>query len=415
MDSASASASAPDEISFLSLGMLVLDELHLPNGQVLRDDIGGSGAWSMLGARIAMGHRDAQKVGSFIVAGHDFPESAIQVVRGLGVTLGIIFDPTRESTRGKLVYHDKAFNSRSSGARYASSFPLFITVLTGHVDKTFEYLTEPLQPTPAQLPRNLLAARAFHMLLPPEAVLAQVPELLSRRQAAGIRESPFIVWEPLPWKCTPENLDAHKEACKLVSVFSPNHLELLGLFGSAKPNSTDGPNDDGAKSQQAVIKKCASELFDGVADGAWQGMLVVRSAEMGCFAKSAAGGGLSNTFRPYHVDQKAVVDATGAGNAFLGALAASLGIVAQKKDSSGQATQQQDMMAAAPVVGDAVLLAEAIVRASVVASFAIEQIGFPNRTLVKGVERWNGDTFVRRYETKADAIFGGVSDSCDFT
>ncbi|KAK7966386.1 PfkB family kinase [Apiospora aurea] len=381
--------------------MIVLDELHLPDGQILRDGIGGSGAWSMLGARIAMGRRDAQKVGSFIVAGHDFPESATQVVRRFGVTLEMTVDPTRESTRGKLVYHDNAFNSNSSRAIYVTSF-FFANYSTHHADKTFVYLTVPLQPTPAQLPRNLLAARAFHMLLPPEAVMAQVPELLSRRQAAGIREPPFIVWEPLPWKCTPESLEAHKEASKLVSVFSPNHLELLGLFGNAKPNSTDTTNDGGAKSQQAVIKKCGTELFEGVADGAWQGMLVVRCAEMGCFAKSAAGGGLSNMFRPYHIDQKAVVDATGAGNTFLGALAVSLVAAAQKKDSSEQATQHQEVMAAARVMGDASQIAETIVRASVVASFAIEQIGFPNRTMAWGVECWNGESFSTRYERKAD-------------
>lgn len=103
-----------DNISFVSLGMLVLDELHLPSGQVLRDGIGGSGAWSMLGARIATGPREAKQVGSFIVAGRDFPESASQAVRELGVTLEMLVDPMRESTRGKLVYHDEAFNSRCS-------------------------------------------------------------------------------------------------------------------------------------------------------------------------------------------------------------------------------------------------------------------------------------------------------------
>jgi len=104
-------SASPPTIAFVSLGMLVLDELHLPGSQVLRDGVGGSGAWSMLGARIATGLRDAKRVGSFIVAGHDFPESAVQTVRELGVTLEMLVDETRESTRGRLVYHDEAFNS----------------------------------------------------------------------------------------------------------------------------------------------------------------------------------------------------------------------------------------------------------------------------------------------------------------
>ncbi|KAK8066705.1 hypothetical protein PG997_013452 [Apiospora hydei] len=363
--------SASDDISFVSLGMLVLDELHLPDGQILRDDIGGSGAWSMLGARIAMGHPDAQKVGSFIVAGHDFPDSVTQAVRRLGVTLEMMVDPTRESTEASWLLTMKTRRSCISPSRFSPRLLSYPAICSPRGPSICYF---PLKPSWPKFPR-----------------------LLSRRQAAGIREPTFIVWEPLPWKCTPENLEAHKEASKLVSVFSPNHLELLGLFGNAKPNSTDTPNDDGAKSQQAVIKKCGTELFEGVADGAWQGMLVVRCAEMGCFAKSAAGGGLSNMFRPYHIDQKAVVDATGAGNTFLGALAVSLVAAAQKTDSSEQATQQQEVTAAAPVMGDASQITETIVRASVVASFAIEQIGFPDRTLVAGVERWNGDTFTRRY------------------
>ncbi|KAK7911172.1 PfkB family carbohydrate kinase [Apiospora marii] len=370
-----------DKISFVSLGMLVLDELHLPSGQVLRDGIGGSGAWSMLGARIATGPRDAKQVGSFIVAGHDFPKSTSQAVRDLGVTLEMLVDPTRQSTRGKLVYHDEAFNN-----------------------KTFNYLTTPLQPTAAQLPLNLLGAKAFHMLLPPEAVKIQVPELLSRRKEAGIKEPPLIFWEPLPWKCTPENMEVHKEACKLVSVFSPNHLELLGLYGIAKPNSTGSPvrasPDEPAESQETVIEKCAAELFGNVTDDGWEGMLLVRAAEMGCFAKGA--GGLSRSFRPYHIDQTAVVDATGAGNAFLGALAVSL----VAANGPGRTTQP-DVMAAAPVTGDATQISDAIARASVVASFAIEQNGLPRRTLVEGVdgeEKWNGHTFGVRYKTMADAL-----------
>lgn len=243
------------------------------------------------------------------------------------------------------------------------------------------------------------------MLLPPEAVMVQVPELLSRRKEAGIKESPIIVWEPLPWKCTPENMEAHNQACKLVSVFSPNHLELLGLYGVAKPNSTGSPirqsPNQPAEPQQTVIEKCAAELYGNNSGNGWEGLLVVRAAEMGCFAKGASG--LSRSFRPYHIDQKAVVDATGAGNAFLGALAVSL----VAANDSGRITTQADLMAAAPVRGDAAPISDAIVRASVVASFTIEQIGLPRRTMTEGMdgeEQWNGDTFRVRYETMADAL-----------
>ena len=37
----------PSTISFLSLGMVVLDELHFPGKKPLTDIIGGSGAYGM--------------------------------------------------------------------------------------------------------------------------------------------------------------------------------------------------------------------------------------------------------------------------------------------------------------------------------------------------------------------------------
>ncbi|KAK8856743.1 carbohydrate/purine kinase [Apiospora arundinis] len=406
----SVSAHSPPRIAFVSLGMLVLDELHLPDGQVLSDRVGGSGAWSMLGARMVLGPREASEVGSFVVAGHDFPESAAQVVRELRVTLEMLVDESRESTRGRLVYHDAGFNN-----------------------KTFNYLTTPLQPTPTQLPLNLLRSESFHMLLPPEAIMEQVPQLLTRRREAGILEDPLIVWEPLPWKCTPEHLAAHKEACQLVGVFSPNHLELLGLYGRARANTknktsmaADDKQSDDTLDEMENIKKCADSLYNevvaaGVAAGgeSWPGhMLAVRCAEKGCYVIYD---GKGSTFPPYHQDQTAVVDATGAGNAFLGALAVSLVRAAWqlKERSPNSSSTELGGRAAATAEAEAILMhhrddsrldgddrsrllvLDAISQATVVASFAIEQIGFPHRRETAGeddelYEHWNEDMVSKR-------------------
>ncbi|KAK8110243.1 uncharacterized protein PG998_006700 [Apiospora kogelbergensis] len=355
--------------------MLVLDELHLPGGQVLRDGVGGSGAWSMLGARLAAGPKAAQQVGSFVVAGRDFPESAAQAVRELGVTLEMLVDETRESTRGRLVYHDETFN------------------------------TTPQSPGVQVLPHAPS----------PEAIAIQVPQLLRRRREAGILDDPLIVWEPLPWKCTPEHLAAHRDACKLVSVFSPNHLELLGLYGLAEANKAA----EALAAEKQVVRDCAASLHaDVVADGdaGWEGIVAVRYAEKGCvvgFCDDATTDTAQKphvaTFPPYHVYQDRVVDATGAGNAFLGALAVTLA-AADASQSTGEERTQRGMAAAAlPARGDTrAVLTEAIVWASVVASFAIEQIGFPRRVMVgngddeERKEQWNGDTVSKRYVALAE-------------
>ncbi|KAK8101889.1 hypothetical protein PG999_012263 [Apiospora kogelbergensis] len=383
----------PPDINFVSLGMLVLDELHLPGGQVLRDGVGGSGAWSMLGARIAAGPKAAQQVGSFVVAGRDFPESAAQAVRELGVTLEMLVDETRESTRGRLVYHDETFNSQQD------------IQLSDHAAATHTWPATPQSPGVQVLPHAPS----------PEAIAIQVPQLLRRRREAGILDDPLIVWEPLPWKCTPEHLAAHRDACKLVSVFSPNHLELLGLYGLAEANKAA----EALAAEKQVVRDCAASLHaDVVADGdaGWGGIVAVRYAEKGCvvcFCDDAATDTARKphvaTFPPYHVYQDRVVDATGAGNAFLGALAVTLA-AADASQSTGEERTQRGMAAAAlPARGDTrAVLMEAIVRASVVASFAIEQIGFPRRVTVgdgdgeERKEQWNGDTVSKRYVAFAE-------------
>lgn len=274
------------------------------------------------------------------------------------------------------------------------------------------------------------------MLLPPEAIAIQVPQLLRRRREAGILDDPLIVWEPLPWKCTPEHLAAHRDACKLVSVFSPNHLELLGLYGLAEANKaaealaasppaphTQPRTHEGgrwfAASERQVVRDCATSLHaDVVADGdaGWEGIVAVRYAEKGCvvgFCDDATTDTARKphvaTFPPYHVYQDRVVDATGAGNAFLGALAVTLA-AADASQSTGEERTRRGMAAAAlPVRGDTrAALTEAIVRASVVASFAIEQVGFPRRVMVgdgdgeERKEQWNGDTVSKRYVAFAE-------------
>jgi hypothetical protein len=94
---------------FVSLGMVVLDELRLPDGQVLHDCVGGSGAYATLGARIVTPPSSASEVGCLIMAGLDFPKEIAQLFRSWGITLEMNMDDTMESTRGLLEYHDEQF------------------------------------------------------------------------------------------------------------------------------------------------------------------------------------------------------------------------------------------------------------------------------------------------------------------
>ncbi|KAK9414015.1 putative Carbohydrate kinase PfkB domain-containing protein [Seiridium unicorne] len=325
-------------IDFVSLGMVVLDELRLPDGRTLQNCIGGSGAYSTLGARIVT--NSPESVGSFILAGNDFPDEVTELIRGWGLTSELKLNHDRNSTRGLLKYLDEDFGRKS-----------------------FRYTTDPLQPFPRDLPPTMLSSQSFHMLYRPPVLISEIEQLLQLRSEIGIREKPIVVWEPFPSLCMPENLGIHVDAFKVVDVFSPNHLELLGLFGEpANPFNSQ------------AIERYARRILDAsTATSRIQGQhhaVVVRAGEHGCFVISQQ---TEFWLPPYHKSSSKVVDATGGGNTFLGAFTITL-----------QRT------------GD---LRRAAIAGSVAASFAIEQIGLPQRTQANGMEYWNGESVQKRLES----------------
>lgn len=169
------------------------------------------------------------------------------------------------------------------------------------------------------------------------------------------------MWEPAPLQCTPENRDEHLRACKFVDVFSPNHVELLRIFGHE--------NQDSSLSRGAIetyAERCLEAANEGSTSSA---SIVVRAGEHGAMTLSKAT--KCRWFPPFHDPQPAsIVDTTGAGNAFLGAFTIGLQIAGE--------------------------LAEAAAYGAVAASFAVEQIGLPGREAGDSGESWNGATFATR-------------------
>lgn len=56
--------------------MVVLDELRFPGRQPLIDVLGGSGAYSTLGARLFAEASATKSIGCLVLAGNDFPQAA---------------------------------------------------------------------------------------------------------------------------------------------------------------------------------------------------------------------------------------------------------------------------------------------------------------------------------------------------
>jgi sugar/nucleoside kinase (ribokinase family) len=165
------------------------------------------------------------------------------------------------------------------------------------------------------------------------------------------------VWEPVPGVCTPGDMETCIKALKLVDVVSPNHAELASFFGGT------GQKGD-AVDVEAVEAYAKTWLNSGIGHLA-SGSAVIRCGKEGCLVASRT---TTRWLPAYHQAGSAkVVDPTGGGNCFLGALALAL--------SRGHGVETAAMWG------------------SIAASFAIEQIGLPTMRQPGGQEAWEGETW----------------------
>ncbi|KAJ5673306.1 hypothetical protein N7507_002433 [Penicillium longicatenatum] len=321
-------------ISFTSFGLVVLDEIHIPNQKPLTNILGGSGAHATLGARLFLAPPLSQTLAWPIHIGNDFPSLITDLLQSWGITLVIKREGDQPSTRGLLEYKDTTFGP-----------------------KDFKYTTPVLAVDEGNAGTQILSSRVYHYLATPRDIVTRVSSLITMRREVGILNRPLIVWEPSPLACSPDNLQGYLKAARYVDVLSPNHLELAKLFSQANI----------AFSKPEIEELVSRLLGSGVGpDGL--GVVVVRAGEHGCLVQSRdiAAKWLSPFYGSGFVGEKisSVVDPTGAGNAFLGGYG--VGYIQ---------------------TGDAV---QAACYGSVAASFALEQIGMPERVDQGETEMWNG-------------------------
>lgn len=158
-----------------------------------------------------------------------------------------------------------------------------------------------------------------------------------------------------------------------MDVFSPNHFELFSIF-------EEQPSTPFSRSQ---VEDLAKRFLDAGVGPEQTGSIIVRAGEHGSMI--LAPDGVPRWMSPYYQDSSSkVVDATGAGNAFLGAYA--IGYL-KTRDSY-----------------------QAACYGSVAASFALEQIGIPRITVLNGRELWNGVDVDERLKSYMDRIIPCTSD-----
>lgn len=205
---------------------------------------------------------------------------------------------------------------------------------------------------------------------------------------AHASQRPIFVWEPVPDLCTPEEQEKFFAANKVVDVVSPNHMELGMMFG--QPGWTQ-------KSQagQEIVQRITESGIGP--DG--NGMLVIRAGKDGSYAYSKSGKiWLPAYHQPSASGATPVVDPTGAGNSFLGAL--SQGMVTAGREPFqviGSVLSNSETWKALESWGNYKHYPMALICATVAAGFVVEQIGVPQIDIDgNGKELWNRTEFTER-------------------
>jgi len=319
-----------ESIDFTTLGMFIIDQIQYGPAEARKmvdGVIGGAGTFAIYGARLFSPPPASEKLGWIIDAGYDFPKYCVSQIEALKTHAIFRDNPGRKTTQG--------WNSYGP---------------------------------------------AMHLICSPQRAQIVRKELFSAlklAEDASPPTAPWLIWEPVPDLCTPENRDEMFKTLPLVDVISPNHDELAGFFA-------DLPQTTSIKDTKEGIEELARRLLEVGVGQESSGAVVVRAGHRGSFVISKN----VNFWLPaYYASEednshKKVVDTTGAGNSFLGGLGAGL---AQTKGN----------------------LVYAVAMGIVAASFVIEQIGTPVLESKEGQpERWNGVRVDERMEEYVKRVGG---------
>ncbi|ORY92659.1 Ribokinase-like protein [Leucosporidium creatinivorum] len=298
--------------------------------------IGGGGVYAALGARIWL---PPSGVGCVVHRGPDFPAEVQEQLDTFGEEMWHFVDVETPTPRALNTYHPP------SPSRH------------------FRLLTPPPVLSLSSFPSSPSSSPSYiHLCSPPShlsAILSTLPSSPSPDQV-NVR----VVYEPLPPNCLPSSLPLLLPLFSHPSFFalSPNHLEATALLGL--PESAVGGRE-GVESVGRRLRELGAER------------VVLRCGGWGCYWIDGESEGWVEA---YHESEEGVRDTVGAGNAFLGGLLASLSLSLSLPSPSPSSPS----------------LAEHCERASISASFVVEQVGLPTLSLSDSEgggkeERWNGE------------------------
>ncbi|KAL4895937.1 Ribokinase-like protein [Aspergillus ambiguus] len=380
----------PDHgVEFCTLGMFILDDIEFGGTRPsVKNVLGGAASFAVVGARLVAGKEHSQSVSWIVDVGSDFPSDVLSTIKSWDTACVIREDPGRLTTR--------AWNGYGANEK-----------------RDFKYLTPKLRLEPSMLSDDQVFSRTFHMVCSAGRCISIVEDILHRREElqregkappGDSAQRPIFVWEPVPDLCTPEEQETFFAANKVVDVVSPNELELGLMFGQP-----------GWNEESQFGKDIVGRILDSGIGPDQKGHLVIRAGKDGSYAYSRTQRiWLPAYHQPDTAGAAAVVDPTGAGNSFLGALAQGMVTMGRipaivVESILGESKFFQEALKAS-VELDGIL--QALIFATVAASFVVEQIGVPQMTTsTDGKERWNGIEFTERVRLYTQRLYRTLEES----
>ncbi|OBT91705.1 hypothetical protein VE01_10257 [Pseudogymnoascus verrucosus] len=407
----------PDqEIDFCTLGMFILDEIQYPPPQPPQHNIlGGAGTYSALGARLASpAPHLSKKVGWIVDRGSDFPPSQTSHLNTWQTSCLLRTDPTRLTTRALNSYSSptdpqhRAFRYTTPKLRLEHHDLLDSPALL-HA-KSFHLICSPSRCI--SLVTNILSLRrqTLYPLSPPKPLFIWEPvpdcclptELLATTAALGYvdicspNHSELGTLMSSPASLPDGSVDRTfvEDAAEMLLASMPLSAVAIivrcgadgcyiaqngGRSAPTHPRPTPSSNSNFASPPPLPPKKAKKIRGGGLALTADIDMMSlfadIPSSPTSTSPTSSEPGedddistrdfGLSSWLPAYHTNSAKVIDPTGGGNAFLGALT-----ITHARGAG---------------------LEEAARWGNVAASLAIEQVGMPVLSFdEKGGERWNG-------------------------
>ncbi|KAJ5301413.1 hypothetical protein PENANT_c023G08360 [Penicillium antarcticum] len=378
------------EVDFCTLGMFILDDIDFGGSRPgVKNILGGAASFAVVGARLVSGSKYAQSVSWIVDVGSDFPPETLDVIKSWNTDCLFREDFSRLTTRAWNGYHPNE-------------------------KRDFKYLTPKLRLEPEMLSDTQMWSKTFHMVCSASRCIYIVDYILQRREelqkagkappAVDTSKRPIFVWEPVPDLCTPEEQEKFFAANHVVDVVSPNHMEIGMMFDQP------GWSKDSDESQKLVHK-----IIDSGIGHAGNGLLVIRAGKDGSYAYSKT----SKIWLPaYHQPDASgatpVLDPTGAGNSFLGALAQGMVTTGREPFQAIESvlSQSETWKKALDSWGNFPQHPLALICATVAAGFVVEQIGVPQID-VDGNERelWNQTEFTERVRLYTQRLLRTLEES----